>query len=456
MDQNILSLKNIYRFLTVYDYPTYSIGIIREKEKKGMTLTKFWQDILLSAWRSGNCGGVIWRTGGSRSRYLSEVCNRSLQMRHVGGYVQEVISRISPKLALQQIHKFTDFLVEKRYQYDAFVQKWPFFYQMLCSKDALFDADVSRLFRDNEQYRESLEKEGEKGRLFYAGWVLTMLTLHAMAGSYMTGREMAAIRKDTRYGIANLWNSSQAAYRVSRGSLKYMNQVTDRWMKAAIPRQHFFGREQELFDLREKLCQGGKYILTGPSGVGKTELLRQLLVYCSSEKVMDALIVIPYQGSLAESIPRESDEEKGIVPTTVIEELVDKIKALQCQKVLLLIDHVDHGAEEDKALTTLAGLTCHIFMTAEKLQLDGFEEISVENVSTDSALLILRDNYGMPIARQDCRVMKNILTQDSCRNTQRLCSLGRMAKQEKWSAQELCWKIANQGNVGSRNCLNRI
>ena len=442
MDQDILSLKNIYRFLTVYDYPVYSIGIIREEDKKGLTLNKFWQKILLPIWRSGASGRVIWRCSGNRNRYLSEICNRNLQIRHFEEYAMEVIANISSDTILQQMYRFTDFLVDKRYQYEAFMQKWPLFLKMLCQKDELFHEETARLFQENERYRESMEAAGERGKLFYVSWILTMSVLHALTGPLMSGREMAAIRTDKQYNMMNLWNGSQEAYQSDKGTLQYLNRMADAWIEEAVPRQHFFGREFELFDLREKLHQGGKYILTGSSGVGKTELLRQFLLYCHSEKAIDALMVVPYQGDLEGSVLRANSVEWGAGPMDAMSRLQAGIQALRGKKVLLLIDHVDHGPEEDKALEILIDLPCHILITAERLQLKGFEEIFLGNISAESALLIFRDNYGMPLSERDCQVMERLFEQENCRNTQLLCRLGRLAARERWTVEELERKIA--------------
>lgn len=444
MDQDILSLKNIYRFLTVYDYPVFSIGIIREEDKRGLTLNKFWQDILLPSWRNGISGRMIWRYSGSRNRYLSEICNRNLLMHHFEEYATEVISNISSDTILQQMYRFTDFLVEKRYQYEAFTQKWPFFLKMLCQRDELFHEEVAEPFKENECYREFMESAGERGKLFYVSWILTMLVLHALTGPLMPNREMAVIRTDEQYNMMNLWNGSQAAYQSGKGTLQYLNRMADAWIEEAVPWQHFFGRELELFDLREKLQQGGKYILTGSSGVGKTELLRQFLLYCHSEKAIDALMVVPYQGDLEGSVLRANSVEWGAGPMDIMSRLEAEVKALKGKKVLLLIDHVNHDPEEDKALKALINLPCHILITAERLQLEGFEEIYLENISSDSALLIFRDNYGMPISEQDCRVMERLFEQENCLNTQLLCRLGRIAAQERWTVDELKQKIVER------------
>lgn len=356
----------------------------------------------------------------------------------------EVVANISSDTILQQMYRFTDFLVEKRYQYEAFMQKWPFFLKMLCQKDELFHEEAARLFQENEQYQENMEAAGERGKLFYASWILTMSVLHALTGPLMPGREMAAVRTDKQYNMMNLWKGSQTAYQSDKGSLQYLNRMADAWIGKAVPRQHFFGRELELFDLREKLQRGGKYILTGSSGVGKTELLRQFLLYCHSEKAIDALMVVPYQGDLAGSVLRANSASWGAGPMDAMSRLEAEIKALKGKKVLLLIDHVNHGPEEDKALETLVNLPCHILITAERLQLEGFEGISLEKIPVESALLIFRDNYGMPISEQDCQVMERLFEQESRRNTQLLCHLGRLAAREGWTVEELERKIAGR------------
>lgn len=65
MEYDILSLKNLYRLLTVNDYPIYSTGVIQKKELHGLTLLKFWQDMLRIEFRKEKYGKVIWRNTGS-------------------------------------------------------------------------------------------------------------------------------------------------------------------------------------------------------------------------------------------------------------------------------------------------------------------------------------------------------------------------------------------------------
>ena len=48
-----ITLKNLYRILTVRDYPVYSAGVLSGEEKKGLTLLSFWNRVLLYDWRAG-------------------------------------------------------------------------------------------------------------------------------------------------------------------------------------------------------------------------------------------------------------------------------------------------------------------------------------------------------------------------------------------------------------------
>ena len=74
MDQKAITLKNLYRLLTINDYLLFSHGVLQDRDRLGMTLTSFWRDILLPEWQSGMFGAELWQK--ERSRYLSDFCNR--------------------------------------------------------------------------------------------------------------------------------------------------------------------------------------------------------------------------------------------------------------------------------------------------------------------------------------------------------------------------------------------
>ena len=110
-----LSLKNLYRLLTAKDYPVYSTGILRRKNKKGLTLVRFWDEYLLYEWRNTVHGRLIWRTSGSRNRYHSEICNRRADFPLYEVYVQEVLDGLTAESFGKQLRLFEKFLTEREY-----------------------------------------------------------------------------------------------------------------------------------------------------------------------------------------------------------------------------------------------------------------------------------------------------------------------------------------------------
>ena len=56
MGREVLSLKSIYKFLTLNDYPVYSEGIIKKDNRAGLTLTKFYLENILVELKNGKNG----------------------------------------------------------------------------------------------------------------------------------------------------------------------------------------------------------------------------------------------------------------------------------------------------------------------------------------------------------------------------------------------------------------
>lgn len=104
-----LSLKNLYRLLTVKDYPVYSTGILIGKHKKGLTLGRFWNEYLLYEWRNTEHGRMIWRTSGSKNRYHSEFCNRRENFPLYTIYMQEIMNGMGPESFENQIDLLRNF-----------------------------------------------------------------------------------------------------------------------------------------------------------------------------------------------------------------------------------------------------------------------------------------------------------------------------------------------------------
>lgn len=179
MKKDILSLKSIYQFLVINDYPIFCTGIITKNNHTGLTLTKFWQDNILVEFRSHKYGRQIWRTEGGRNRYISEICNRSERLGFYGAYAEEIFDVAKPETVLRQIRQFMSFLVERRFHYDAFIKKLPAYLELLSSQDESFSEGAGTFFMRALDLRHDFDEQGSIGQAFYCG--LVAVTLQALS-----------------------------------------------------------------------------------------------------------------------------------------------------------------------------------------------------------------------------------------------------------------------------------
>ena len=84
--------------------------------------------------------------------------------------------------------------------------------------------------------------------------LFTVLSLHAMAGPEISGAKMKLVRNCELF-------------------------------RKSVKASHFFGREEELYDLKEMFFNSEKYLISGIGGIGKTELMRQLVSWMEQEEV---------------------------------------------------------------------------------------------------------------------------------------------------------------------------
>lgn len=123
MEKMNLSLKSIYRLLMTNDFPIYSESVIDEKNRKGQTLLKFWQNLVASEFRCLPCGQIIWRNDGRRNRYVSNLCNRNPEMKFYPEYAKELASQISTATLLNQLQRFSVFLSGRNYKHDILLRR---------------------------------------------------------------------------------------------------------------------------------------------------------------------------------------------------------------------------------------------------------------------------------------------------------------------------------------------
>lgn len=436
MKTDILSLKSLYQFLTNNDYPVYSEGIITRQNHRGLTLTKFWQENILYDFRNRKCGKQIWRSGEGRNRYISDICNRSERLGCYGEYAEEICNAANPETILRQIQQFMSVLIERKYNYEVFCQKLPAYIKLMAEWDSSFSEDAERFFTEALSREQIYDSQGNRGRLFYCGWFLTLLMLHALSGNGEGEGALCRLRENPALSMEALGSVCVKSNVENTGKkVTWLTGQNNELCSTPLPRQHFFGREKELFELREMLLRGGRYLVSGIGGIGKTELMRQLIRCCEEEGLIDYICVIQYEGSLMASFIKAFPQIHGIKAEDTFNETLACIRAHEGERVLIIIDNMSEYEEEH--LAVLETLPATIFITSRYHELKGYTTYSVQLTDRDAGSLIFRDNYEKNLTSEDKHALLDILSADIWRHTLTLRLLGRAAAARGWTISEV-------------------
>ena len=420
MARDVLSLKSIYKFLTINDYPVYSEGIIKKDNRTGLTLNKFYLENILVDFKNRKTGKIIWRTEGSRNRYISAICNRSDQLSIYKEYAEEVIKAADYDTVLRQIRQYMSFLLERQYNVENFSKKISAMLEMYEEADEAFTQEASDFFRNAVEERKSLEGQGLMVDTFCCGWILTLFTIHALMGNGEGEEHLHRIRSDKNYSLLEMLKRYQKENDEQKKEVLFFTDVDTEFLSPLLKTGHFFGREVELFELREMLMRGGFYLISAPDGSGKTELMRQFVKHCIEEQLADGIGVISCNEDFLEKFA----------------EVSQLIHMQKNKKILLIVDHLDEKVKETE-IEALCKLPATVFVTSYMSKLKGFKSYRLKSIGRNAASLIFRDNYGSYLNKEDKIALDQIVSNDAWCNPMNLRQFAQTAKQEGWSVQKL-------------------
>ena len=436
MKREILSLKNIYKFLTSNDYPVYSEGIIKKNNRIGLTLTRFCHENILVDFKNRKCGRIIWRTEGGRNRYISQICNRSPLLPMYREYAEEIMSVVNEDTIFRQTQQFMSFLIERQYRYNEFVKKLPALISLVQDEDDGFTDEAATFFEDAVKIWKKIKLQGTKEEAFAAGWFLTFLIFHGLLGNGEAEDLLHRLRTDNRYSLYEMLEKYKQDNIVEKREVIFLTGNNTELSCPPLKTGHFFGRESELFELRERLHRKGAYLISGMGGSGKTELMRQFLKICKVEKLVDYICVIQYEGGLAKSFVKAFSQIYGADIKENYQEALARIRRFADKNVLIVVDNVDSEIEESE-LEALCSLSATIFVTSRFQKMQGLETYYLKPISRAAGSLIFRDNYGSYLNEEDKMALDEILDKDLWCHTLSLRLLAKTAKNNQWTLSRL-------------------
>lgn len=441
MEKMILSLKNIYMTLMTEDFPIYSESVIGRAERKGQTMLRFWQEQIVPEFRCLPCGKMIWRNDGKRNRYTSYLCNRSAEIKTYSEYAGELASQICVSALINQIDRFGELLSNRKYRHDILLRR-------IQELMRLAKRDDPRLTNEIEEQiirAASRQSNSTRENLFQASYLLTLLMLYAAAGEAMDDPVMAVLRQK-EYSLETLWNAYTQPAEQEGAAVTFLTVHSGLLQDNPLPPHRFFGREEELFNLKELAVTNQKCLITGMGGIGKTELLRQLICRCVDEKAVNQIAVVPYENSIAESFLRAFPGFWRQKPEDAFQMILHQLrKAGKQGKTLLLIDNLTNSVQEDPDLEQLRLLDCAVLITTRRNTLEGFEAYNLDNPTARTGALIFRDNYGSLLNSEDLAVLKRMLAEETLCHPLTLRLMARAARGRKWSVEELEKRLRQNG-----------
>ena len=431
-----LSLKNIYRLLMNDDFPVYSDRVIGKKQRKGQTLLRFWKDMMAHEFCALPYGKTIWRDDGMRSRSFSNLCNRNDELKIYHEYARELGSCISADTLLHQIELFERFLRSHGYAEAALRYRIEALLHLL-EEDECVTGGIGKQLKDIfGVIRADANAEPELST-FRMSFLLTVMTLYAAAGMAMGDSTMAVLRDDA-LGMDALWALRRQKQKQGSREVRILTAYSGLLQDTSLSRNRFFGREAELFDLQDLVVSGKKCLISGIGGIGKTELLRQLVRRCLEDRLVDKLAIIPYRTSLAESMAYAFPDLMTLKQDEALHSALYRLtREAQDGTMLLLIDNVTSDADADTGLLSLGELPCTVMVTSRLPELAGFEPYPLRAPGPDACALIFRDNYGSPLSVAERGELGELLSRPELRHPLTLRLMARAAGSKDWTVSAL-------------------
>lgn len=445
----ILSLKNIYQLLTKDDYPCPSSAVVKRSMKRGVTLLSFWRGILSSDLAITPAGNRLWVDEDKRPRYLSDIMNRSRPYPFYSDYFKAVAGIINPATLLNIIDRMARFLLSSDYSSRVLNIRLAAFVELL----GRHDGDVTPAIQSflTELLWQKSDFEGQSDRqVFFDAFFLSVMALHAFFGSKMNNEAMTSLRTEAAFIPLQLLSVYQKR---NRGAAypppDCLTNMACELCREALPRDQFFGRKEETGYLKHQIIHGGKIILSGIGGIGKTELMRQVLRDILMEGIFSQVAYVQYQENLHESFIRAFLNISGSTMLMKYQECEEKLNRPAGGRTLLLIDNMNTPLEEDKTLSDLSSLRCDIVMTSRLASFSGFRLIPLSAPELNAALHIFSAQYGRDVSGASARALDTIISMKLNRHPLTCAILGKMARAKQMDIEALQAALEKYGLSGS-------
>lgn len=428
--KEVLTPKNVYRFLTDNLPGLYPHGVIPAAERKGLTLVKFWAQVL---------DGIIppeWHAslfaGSQRSRRLSDMMNRTGVQPLPPKLQQEMNALLSGEMLIRLSQQVQDFLRSAHYDADALTRALPDFVRMMMENEECMKPEHEHVFENLQKSRETLP------RTFVDMLTLSWLVLLAFYGPEMGCRELLDYCQAQEHSAQALYLLSSHVTFGRRVPLSMTGRNCELCRQGLSKDEYVMDAASCLPQLTDAIRQGGKIAVTGMGGIGKTEMTRQALALLAKEELFSRMAWVQYENSLASSLRMAFDGLDGVAEENVLSTVREKLEAPYQGRTLLLIDSVDMPPEADEGLREIEHWGCDVLVTTRFPLGDGFRNIAVPLLSEEAsrALFVQHDPYLKSMGSAETEALHQVLSRVAG-HPLAIILLAHLAKMKRWTMAQL-------------------
>lgn len=428
--KEVLTPKNVYRFLTDNLPGLYPHGVIPAAERKGLTLVKFWAQVL---------DGIIppeWHAslfaGSQRSRRLSDMMNRTGVQPLPPKLQQEMNTLLSGEMLIRLSQQVQDFLRSAHYDADALTRALPDFVRMMMENEECMKPEHEQVFENLQKSRETLP------RTFVDMLTLSWLVLLAFYGPEMGCRELLDYCQAQEHSAQALYLLSSHVTFGRRVPLSMTGRNCELCRQGLSKDEYVMDAASCLPQLTDAIRQGGKIAVTGMGGIGKTEMTRQALALLAKEELFSRMAWVQYENSLASSLRMAFDGLDGVAEENVLSTVREKLEAPYQGRTLLLIDSVDMPPEADEGLREIEHWGCDVLVTTRFPLGDGFRNIAVPLLSEEAsrALFVQHDPYLKSMGSAETEALHQVLSRVAG-HPLAIILLAHLAKMKRWTMAQL-------------------
>lgn len=441
--KEVLTPKNVYRFLTDNLPGLYPHGVIPAAERKGLTLVKFWAQVLDGIippeWHASLFGGT------QRSRRLSDMMNRTGVQPLPPKLQQEMNALLSGETLIRLSQQVQDFLRSAHYDADALTRALSDFVRMMMENEECMKPEHEQVFENLQKSRETLP------RTFVDMLTLSWLVLLAFYGEEMCCRELMDFCQAQEHSAQALYLLSSHVTFGRRVPLSMTGRNCELCRQGLSKDEYVMDAASCLPQLTDAIRQGGKIAVTGMGGIGKTEMTRQALALLAKEELFSRMAWVQYENSLASSLRMAFDGLDGVAEENVLSTVREKLEAPYQGRTLLLIDSVDMPPEADEGLREIEHWGCDVLVTTRFPLGAGFRNIAVPLLSEEAsrALFVQHDPYLQGMGSAETEALHQVLSRVAG-HPLAIILLAHLAKMKRWTMAQLLEELDRISPEGLR------